>query len=108
MLYKSLISITIATLSFTAFSTAHAASSPTTPADMTCKEFIDLNPKSMTSVAFWIINQDTQYKKGDTVDFQEVDTLYTPKVIDICKKSPDKKVSEIKKEIEEATNKKAM
>ncbi|WP_145515915.1 acid-activated periplasmic chaperone HdeB [Yersinia aleksiciae] len=98
----------IATFSLTAISTVFAASSPTTPSDMTCKEFLDLNPKSMTPVAFWIINQDTHYKKGDTVDFQEVDTLYTPKVIDMCKKSPDKKISEMKKEIEEATNKKSM
>ncbi|MDN0124361.1 acid-activated periplasmic chaperone HdeB [Yersinia aleksiciae] len=108
MLYKSLLNIIIATFSLTAISTVFSASSPTTPSDMTCKEFLDLNPKSMTPVAFWIINQDTHYKKGDTVDFQEVDTLYTPKVIDMCKKSPDKKISEMKKEIEEATNKKSM
>lgn len=38
MLYKSLLNIIIAILSFVAISTAFAASSPTTPADMTCKE----------------------------------------------------------------------
>ncbi|MBS0057055.1 acid-activated periplasmic chaperone HdeB [Yersinia sp. Marseille-Q3913] len=108
MVYKSLLNIIIAILSFAAINTVFAASSPTTPSDMTCKEFLDLNPKSMTPVAFWIINQDTHYKKGDTLDFQEVDTIYTPKVIDVCKKTPDKKVAEMKKEIEEATNKKSM
>ncbi|CNI83787.1 acid-activated periplasmic chaperone HdeB [Yersinia mollaretii] len=111
MLYKSLLNIIIAILSFVAISTAFAASSPTTPADMTCKEFLDLNPKSMTPVAFWVINKDTQFKKGDAVDFQEIDTVYTPKIMDMCKKSPDKKVaamSDMRKEMEEATNKKSM
>ena len=97
MLYKSLANIMIATALLTTVIPVFAAPSPTTPKDMTCKEFLDLNPKSMTPVAFWILNEDTQYKKGDNVDFQEIDTVYTPKIIDICKKSPDKKVSEIKK-----------
>ncbi|OVZ91196.1 acid-activated periplasmic chaperone HdeB [Yersinia alsatica] len=97
MLYKSLANIMIATALLTTVTPVFAAPSPTTPKDMTCKEFLDLNPKSMTPVAFWILNEDTQYKKGDNVDFQEIDTVYTPKIIDICKKSPDKKVSEIKK-----------
>ncbi|CNK19178.1 acid-resistance protein [Yersinia frederiksenii] len=97
MLYKSLANIMIATALLTTVAPVFAAPSPTTPKDMTCKEFLDLNPKSMTPVAFWILNEDTQYKKGDNVDFQEIDTVYTPKIIDICKKSPDKKVSEIKK-----------
>ncbi|CFQ59121.1 acid-resistance protein [Yersinia frederiksenii] len=97
MLYKSLANIMIATALFTTVTPVFSAPSPTTPKDMTCKEFLDLNPKSMTPVAFWILNEDTQYKKGDNVDFQEIDTVYTPKIIDICKKSPDKKLSEIKK-----------
>lgn len=89
MVYKSLSSIAIATLLVTTMAPVFASS--TTPKDMTCKEFLDLNPKSMTPVAFWILNEDTQYKKGDNVDFQEVDTVYTPKVIDICKNHPIKK-----------------
>ncbi|CFQ92380.1 acid-resistance protein [Yersinia frederiksenii] len=99
MLYKSLANIIISATLVTTMSAVFAASSPTTPNDMSCKEFLDLNPKSMTPVAFWILNQDTQYKNGDSVDFQEVDTVYTPKIIDICKKSPDKKVLEIKKRL---------
>lgn len=91
MLYKSLLNIVIVITTFLTISTVFAASSPTTPTDMTCKEFLDLNPKSMTPVAFWIINKDTKYKEGDSIDFQEIDTVYTPKIIDICKKSPDKK-----------------
>lgn len=54
----------------------------------------------MTPVAFWIINKDTKYKEGDSIDFQEIDTVYTPKIIDICKKSPDKKITNMKKDIE--------
>ncbi|CFR05429.1 acid-resistance protein [Yersinia kristensenii] len=103
MFYKSLPNIAIATLLLTTMTPVFASS--TTPTEMTCKEFLDLNPKSMTPVAFWILNEDTQYKKGDNVDFQEVDTVYTPKVIDICKKSPDKKVSAVKKDIMAAAKK---
>ncbi|CNK52251.1 acid-activated periplasmic chaperone HdeB [Yersinia kristensenii] len=103
MFYKSLPNLAIATLLLTTMTPVFASS--TTPTEMTCKEFLDLNPKSMTPVAFWILNEDTQYKKGDNVDFQEVDTVYTPKVIDICKKSPDKKVSAVKKDIMAAAKK---
>ncbi|WP_145563141.1 acid-activated periplasmic chaperone HdeB [Yersinia canariae] len=103
MLYKSLGHISIAVLLLTTIPPLSASS--TTPTEMTCKEFLDLNPKSMTPVAFWILNEDTQYKKGDNVDFQEVDTVYTPKIIDVCKKSPDKKVSDIKPDIMRATSK---
>lgn len=100
MLYKSLLNIVIVITTFLTISTVFSASSPTTPTDMTCKEFLDLNPKSMTPVAFWIINKDTKYKEGDSIDFQEIDTVYTPKIIDICKKSPDKKITNMKKDIE--------
>ncbi|CNI33844.1 acid-resistance protein [Yersinia thracica] len=103
MSYKLLPNITIATLLLTTMTPVFASS--TTPTEMTCKEFLDLNPKSMTPVAFWILNEDTQYKKGDNVDFQEVDTVYTPKVIDICKKWPDKKVSAVKTDIMAAAKK---
>lgn len=99
----SLSSIAIATLLIATMTPVFASS--TTPKDMTCKEFLDLNPKSMTPVAFWILNEDTQYKKGDNVDFQEIDTVYIPKVIDICKKSPDKKLSDIKTDVLTAAKK---
>lgn len=103
MISKSLSGIAIATLFATTVTPVFASS--TTPKDMTCKEFLDLNPKSMTPVAFWILNEDAEYKKGDNVDFQEIDTIYTPKVIDICKKSPDKKMSDIKTDILTAAKK---
>jgi acid stress chaperone HdeB len=68
----------------------------TTPENMTCEEFIDLNPKSYTPVAFWVLNDDTQYKHGDTVDFHEIDVAVTPKLIEACKQAPKSKLGEIK------------
>lgn len=67
--------------------------------DMICKEFFDFNFKSMILVVFWILNEDIQYKKGDNVDFQEVDIVYIFKVIDICKKLFDKKIIDMKVDI---------
>lgn len=68
----------------------------TTPENMTCEEFIDLNPKSYTPVAFWVLNDDIQYKHGDTVDFNEVDVAVTPKLIEVCKHEPKTKLGELK------------
>lgn len=75
MVYKSLSSIAIATLLVTTMAPVFASS--TTPKDMTCKEFLDLNPKSMTPVAFWILNEDTQYKKATMSIFRK-SILYIP------------------------------
>ncbi|CNI20465.1 acid-activated periplasmic chaperone HdeB [Yersinia pekkanenii] len=103
MSYKSLRNIALTSLLLTAAATSFAATTAkataTTPSDMTCKEFLDLNPKSFTPVVFWVLNDDTQYKKGDYVDFQETDTIVTPKVVEVCKKSPESKLSEIKQDI---------
>ncbi|MGG7670498.1 acid-activated periplasmic chaperone HdeB [Yersinia sp. J1] len=100
MSFKSLRNIPLAGLLLCAATASFAAAtSPTTPADMSCKEFIDLNPKSFTPVVFWMLNDDTQYKKGDFVDYQEIDTVVTPKVFELCKKSPEKKVSDFKQDI---------
>lgn len=64
------------------------------PDNMSCKEFVDMNPKAMTPVAFWIINKDTDFSGGDYVDWREVDTVSVPKLIDICKKSPESKLKQ--------------
>ncbi|OWF84442.1 hypothetical protein B4907_07940 [Yersinia kristensenii] len=45
------------------------------------------------------LNDDTQYKKGDYVDLHETDTIVTPKVVEVCKKAPESKISEIKQDI---------
>ncbi|EIH4171825.1 TPA: acid-activated periplasmic chaperone HdeB, partial [Shigella sonnei] len=58
--------------------------------DMTCQEFIDLNPKAMTPVAWWMLHEETVYKGGDTVTLNETDLTQIPKVIEYCKKNPQK------------------
>lgn len=58
--------------------------------DMTCQEFIDLNPKAMTLVAWWMLHEETVYKGGDTVTLNETDLTQIPKVIEYCKKNPQK------------------
>ena len=105
MSYKSLRNIALTGLLLSAAATTFAATpttakaTGTTPSDMTCKEFLDLNPKSFTPVVYWVLNDDTQYKKGDYVDFHETDTIVTPKVVEVCKKSPESKLSEMKQDI---------
>ncbi len=42
-----------------------------TPKGMSCQEFVDLNPQTMAPVAFWVLNEDEDFKGGDYVDFQE-------------------------------------
>ncbi|ANI31591.1 acid-resistance protein [Yersinia entomophaga] len=96
MFNNSFKKIALTSLLLSAAATTFAA---TTPADMTCKEFLDLNPKSYTPVVFWVLNDTTEYKQGDYVDFQETDTLVTPKVVEVCKKSPEKKVTDLKQDI---------
>ncbi|CNB69247.1 acid-resistance protein [Yersinia pseudotuberculosis] len=100
MSYKSLRNIALTGLLLsTAAATFAATPTGTTPSDMTCKEFLDLNPKSFTPVVYWVLNDDTQYKQGDYVDLHETDTVVTPKVVEVCKKAPESKLSEIKQDI---------
>lgn len=47
---------------------------------------------SYTPVAFLVLNDDAQYKHGDTVNFNEVDVAVTPKIIAECKQSPKTKL----------------
>lgn len=100
MFNKSLRNIALSCLLLPAATLAVAATADsTTPSDMTCKEFLDLNPKSLTPVVFWVMNNDTQYKGGDFVDLHETGTIVTPKVIEACQKTPDKKLIEMKEDI---------
>ncbi|WP_024202975.1 acid-activated periplasmic chaperone HdeB, partial [Escherichia coli] len=57
---------------------------------VTSQEFIDLNPKAMTPVAWWMLHEETVYKGGDTVTLNETDLTQIPKVIEYCKKNPQK------------------
>lgn len=76
-----------------------------TPSNMTCQEFLDMNPKSYTPIAFWILNKDTDFKGGDYVDWSETETIATPKVIELCKKSPTSKLEALKTDLEKMVNK---
>ncbi|MGB7803848.1 acid-activated periplasmic chaperone HdeB [Buttiauxella sp.] len=67
----------------------------TTPKNMTCQEFIDMNPKYMTPVAFWVVNRNTDFKGGDYVHWQEVETVSVPKIVKQCQKTPKAKLGEL-------------
>lgn len=73
-------------------SSAVEKNSDTTPENMTCQEYLDMNSKAMTPVAFWAINNETVYKGGDTVDLVETDTVSVPKLIKICLAKPESKI----------------
>jgi len=96
-LFKSLIAV-IAFASVVNVASAEALNE-NIPQEMTCKEFVDMNPKAMTPVAFWIINKDTQFKGGDYVDWNEVDTISVPRLIKICKSNPETKLEQWVNEI---------
>lgn len=40
-----------------------------TPKGMSCQEFVDLNPQTMAPVAFWVLNEDEDFKGGDYCQF---------------------------------------
>ncbi|QPR29865.1 acid-activated periplasmic chaperone HdeB [Edwardsiella hoshinae] len=88
-------------LAFGSVNLAYAATD-TTPQQMTCKEFVNLNPKAMTPVAFWVINKDTDYRGGDYVDWREVETVSLPKVLKVCKQHPQQKLVDLKDDIKPA------
>ncbi|AOV96164.1 acid-resistance protein [Edwardsiella hoshinae] len=73
----------------------------TTPETMTCHEFTQMNPKAMTPVMVWVVNQDRQYKGGDYVDWQKIQTVMVPKVMKICKEQPGKKVIEFRNQVQD-------
>ena len=72
----------------------HAADN--SPDKMTCQEFINLNPKAMLPVAWWMLNEETVYKGGDSVSLNETDLTSIPQVIDYCKRNPQSKLYSFK------------
>lgn len=44
----------------------------------------------MTPVAWWMLHEETVYKGGDTVTLNETESTQIPKVIEYCKKNPQK------------------
>ncbi|WP_442865626.1 acid-activated periplasmic chaperone HdeB [Buttiauxella sp. WJP83] len=71
------------------------AAQETTPQNMTCQEFINMNPKYMTPIAFWVVNKDTDFKGGDYVHWQEVETVSVPRIYKQCQKTPKAKLGEL-------------
>lgn len=58
---------------------------PTSPQKHELPEFIDLNPQTMAPVAFWVLNEDEDFKGGDYVTFDETVTTAVPLTVEICK-----------------------
>ena len=72
----------------------HAADN--SPDKMTSQEFINLNPKAMLPVAWWMLNEETVYKGGDSVSLNETDLTSIPQVIEYCKRNPQSKLYSFK------------
>lgn len=68
-------------------------------------EFIDLNPQTMAPVAFWVLNEDEDFKGGDYVDYNETVTTAVPLTVELCKKHPQSELSKIKDEIKKELSK---
>lgn len=64
--------------------------------NMTCEEFINLNPKAMLPVAWWMLNEETVYQGGDSVSLNETDLTSIPQVFEYCKKHPQLKLYSFK------------
>lgn len=95
--------ILMAALAATA--SVNAVSKDVTPKNMKCQEFIDLNPQTMAPVAFWMLNENEDFKGGDYVDFQETETTAVPLTIELCKKHPESELTKIKDEIKKELKK---
>ncbi|EEC0438226.1 acid-resistance protein [Salmonella enterica subsp. enterica] len=87
---------------FTLFSNAFASQKATSthvnekiPGDMTCREFIRMNPKARAPVIFWVINRNSDLKEGSFVDWREVETTMVPKMIKQCHQTPQSTLAEL-------------
>ena len=87
--------LTVAATTFCLMTSPAFAVEETTPQNMTCQEFMDMNPKSMTPVAFWVVNRNTDFSGGDYVDWHEVETVSVPKMLQECHKNPAAKLGDL-------------
>lgn len=87
--------LTVAATTFCLMTSPAFAVEETTPQNMTCQEFMDMNPKSMTPVAFWVVNRNTDFSGGDYVDWHEVETVSVPKMLQQCHKNPAAKLGDL-------------
>ena len=88
--------LTVAATTFCLMTSPAFAVEETTPQNMTCQEFMDMNPKSMTPVAFWVVNRNTDFSGGDYVDWHEVETVSVPKMLQECHKNPAAKLGDLR------------
>ncbi|MDP1039530.1 HdeA/HdeB family chaperone, partial [Klebsiella pneumoniae] len=54
-----------------------------------------MNQKSMTPVAFWVVNSNTDFSGVDNVDWNEVETVSVPKMLQDCHKNPAAKLGDL-------------
>ena len=87
--------LTVAATTFCLMTSPAFAVEETTPQNMTCQEFMDMNPKSMTPVAFWVVNRNTDFSGGAYVDWHEVETVSVPKMLQECHKNPAAKLGDL-------------
>ena len=87
--------LTAAATTFCLMTSPAFAVQETAPQNMTCQEFMDMNPKSMTPVAFWVVNRNTDFSGGDYVDWHEVETVSVPKMLQQCHKNPAAKLGDL-------------
>ncbi len=92
----TLSTVGILTTALLATAGVSAVAKELTPKNMSCQEFIDLNPQTMAPVAFWMLNNDVDFKGGDYVDFDETETTAVPLTLEICKKHPQSALKDIK------------
>ena len=86
---KFLISACMIASSALSFNALAADKMTSTPENMTCKEYVDLNPKSWAPVALWVTSQDTHFKSGDWVALSEQSVAEAPLILEFCKKKPE-------------------
>lgn len=96
--FSSKIAALMGGLTFLALASAPAAfaAEKVTPEEMTCQEFINLNPQAMLPVAWWMLHEETIYKGGDTVSLSETDTTRVPQLLERCKQNPQEKIYNLK------------
>lgn len=83
------------------FSATAVQAEENSPENMTCAEFINLNPKAMSPIAFWMLQDKTVYRGGDSVDLSETTTVGVPQLIEFCKQQPQEKIYSFKDKLRE-------
>jgi len=96
--FASKVAAVVGGLTFLALASSPAAfaAEKHTPEAMTCQEFINLNPKAMLPVAWWMLHEKTIYKGGDTVSLSETDTTSIPQLLQFCQSNPQEKIYSFK------------